>query len=73
VLDFVSKFLFYFYSVCLFVGKLYLYSTQISSIEFLCAVTHDDVYVISEYTKKKKNRYVNIGVPGTHHFAINIL
>ena len=64
---------FYFiFILCLFEGKLYLYSTQISSIEFLYAIAHDDdVYTITEYTKKTRNVYV--GVPGIHHYAINIL
>ena len=70
VLDFVYRFLFYFYSVCLFGGKLYLYSTQISSVEYLYAITCDDVYAITEYTKNTRNVYV--GVPGIHHYAINI-
>ena len=70
VLDFVYKFL--FYSVCLFKGKLYLYSTQISSVKSLYAITYDGVYSITQYTKKK-TRNVCVGVPGIHHYAINIL
>jgi hypothetical protein len=63
---------FYFtFILCLFGGKLYLYSTQISSIEFLYAVADDDVYTITEYTKKTRNVYVS--VPGIHHYAVNIL
>lgn len=63
---------FYFtFILCLFGGKLYLYSTQISSTEFLYAIAHDNVYAITEYNKKTRNVYV--GVPGIHHYAINIL
>ena len=63
---------FYFtFILCLFGGKLYLCSTQFSSIEFLCAVAHGDVYAITEYTKKTRNVYVV--VPRNYHYAINIL